>query len=106
MNRLALGAQATPSELAGIRGDRWNLGAALQRRQGRWWKSAPCPSITKVGDIGPCSFISTRMASRPASPPQERLINWGYAVCDAAMRRRVEPGTTARPAFPYPNRGV
>jgi NTE family protein len=37
---------------------------------------------------------------------QERLINWGYAVCDAAMRRWVVP-TGAPPAqFPYPARGV
>ncbi|MGI8427036.1 MAG: patatin-like phospholipase family protein [Actinomycetota bacterium] len=37
---------------------------------------------------------------------QERLINWGYAVCDAAMRRHVEK-TAPRPAgFPYPNSGV
>ena len=33
---------------------------------------------------------------------QERLINWGYAVCDAAMRRHVEPGLPPGGAFPYP----
>ena len=26
---------------------------------------------------------------------QERLINWGYAICDVAMRRYVDPN------FPY-----
>jgi NTE family protein len=36
---------------------------------------------------------------------QERLINWGYAVCDAAMRKYVDPSQTAPAAFPYP-RGV
>jgi NTE family protein len=37
---------------------------------------------------------------------QERLINWGYAVCDAALRKHVKPGL-ARPAdFPYPKSGV
>lgn len=36
---------------------------------------------------------------------QERLINWGYAVCDAAMRRHVD-STLGKPrGFPYP-RGV
>jgi hypothetical protein len=30
----------------------------------------------------------------------------GIALCFTGMRRRVEPGTTSRPAFPYPNRGV
>ena len=37
---------------------------------------------------------------------QERLINWGYAVCDAAMRRHVDPGLPAGGAFPYPAAGV
>ena len=32
---------------------------------------------------------------------QERLINWGYAVCDAAMRAHVVKGA-GTPAFPYP----
>jgi len=37
---------------------------------------------------------------------QDRLINWGYAVCDAALRRHFEP-TLAPPAgFPYPAAGV
>ncbi len=37
---------------------------------------------------------------------QERLINWGYAVCDAALRRHVDP-RLGRPAdFPYPQQGV
>jgi len=37
---------------------------------------------------------------------QERLINWGYAVCDAGLRRWVEPELEAPPAFPYPQAGV
>ena len=35
----------------------------------------------------------------------ERLINWGYAVCDAAMRRRVDSASSAPARFPYA-RGV
>jgi NTE family protein len=37
---------------------------------------------------------------------QDNLINWGYAVCDAGMRRWVCPGTTLKPEFPYPGSGV
>ncbi|MFD9891570.1 patatin-like phospholipase family protein [Amycolatopsis sp. NPDC059027] len=37
---------------------------------------------------------------------QDRLINWGYAVCDAGMRRWVCPDATAPAAFPYPAAGV
>jgi NTE family protein len=36
---------------------------------------------------------------------QERLINWGYAVCDAAMRRHVDASLSAPDNFPY-QRGV
>jgi NTE family protein len=37
---------------------------------------------------------------------QERLINWGYAVCDAALRKHVDAGLPAPAAFPYPAKGV
>jgi NTE family protein len=37
---------------------------------------------------------------------QEHLINWGYAVCDAGMRRWVTPTSTAPAAYPYPAVGV
>jgi NTE family protein len=37
---------------------------------------------------------------------QERLINWGYAICDAAMRKWMD-ATLAKPAgFPYRTSGV
>jgi NTE family protein len=37
---------------------------------------------------------------------QERLINWGYAICDTAMRRWVEPGAAPPGGFPYPASAV
>jgi NTE family protein len=37
---------------------------------------------------------------------QERIVNWGYAVCDAAMRRWVEPAADPPTDFPYPSAGV
>ncbi|WP_333849001.1 patatin-like phospholipase family protein [Leclercia sp.] len=37
---------------------------------------------------------------------QERLINWGYAVTDAALRSYVDPQLPKPNAFPYPGRGV
>jgi NTE family protein len=33
---------------------------------------------------------------------QERLINWGYAVCDAALRKYVNPAIAAPVDFPFP----
>lgn len=37
---------------------------------------------------------------------QERLINWGYAVCDAALRRHVDPQIKKPADFPYPKAKV
>jgi NTE family protein len=37
---------------------------------------------------------------------QERLINWGYGVCDAAMRKHVDAALPAPQGFPYPDREV
>jgi len=37
---------------------------------------------------------------------QERLINWGYAVCDTAMRTHVVPGTPRHGSLPYPGAGI
>jgi NTE family protein len=33
---------------------------------------------------------------------QERLINWGYAVSDAAVRGHFNSGLPAPGGFPYP----
>ena len=33
---------------------------------------------------------------------QDRLINWGYAICDTAMRKHVVTGAPAPAGFPYP----
>jgi len=37
---------------------------------------------------------------------QERIINWGYAVTDAAIRTHVETTAPLPPGFPYPAVGV
>jgi NTE family protein len=44
---------------------------------------------------------STRLNSLLADA-QERIINWGYAACDAAMRRHVDRFLAAPTGFPYP----
>jgi NTE family protein len=49
--------------------------------------------------------ISTRLASLDDAD-QEHLINWGYAICDAAIRAHVDPSVAAPSDFPYPNAGV
>lgn len=37
---------------------------------------------------------------------QQRLINWGYAICDAAIRKHYDTSLAAPTAFPYPAAGV
>ena len=37
---------------------------------------------------------------------QERLINWGYAICDTALRRWVRTDLARPEALPYPTAGV
>jgi NTE family protein len=43
--------------------------------------------------------IPTRL-EKMDSDRQERLINWGYAVCDAALRKHFGAGVPT--GFPYP----
>jgi len=60
----------------------------------------PCPE-QRAAEL---SQVATRLADMP-DDIQERLINWGYAICDAAMRRWVDATLPPPAAFPYP-RGV
>jgi NTE family protein len=50
--------------------------------------------------------VATRLADLP-DETHERLINWGYAVCDAAIRTHLITDGIEPPAgFPYPGSGV
>jgi NTE family protein len=44
--------------------------------------------------------IPTRLRSLP-DDVQEQLINWGYAICDTAIRKWVEPSLPAPSRLPY-----
>jgi NTE family protein len=80
-----------------------------QSRKGAYWgirtditnyelpDALPCPHATTLE----LAAVPTRLAAVDDAL-QERLINWGYAVCDAALRRHFPPKTTTPPAFPYP----
>ncbi len=61
----------------------------------------PCPP----GRVLELATIPTRLAPIP-DELQERLINWGYAICDTAMRTWVDRGAPPPRGFPYPDRGV
>jgi NTE family protein len=81
-------------------------------RKGTYWGIR-----TNIADYGlpdplPCPFerttalaeVATRLKRLP-DDVQERLINWGYAVCDAALRKHVDPQLN-KPVFPYPETKV
>jgi NTE family protein len=37
---------------------------------------------------------------------QERLINWGYAVCDAGLRKHLDQAADTPAGFPYPDTAI
>jgi NTE family protein len=83
------------------------------RRKGGYWgirtdiadyglpSALPCPHAATMK----LASVATRLG-RMDETTQERLINWGYAVCDATLRRHVDPGLPAPAGFPYPRTGV
>jgi NTE family protein len=83
-------------------------------RQGTYWGirshigdygppagSLPCPDASALR----LAQTATRLKAMDGTL-QEQLINWGYAICDAGMRKWVEPDAPAPTGFPYPAVGV
>lgn len=77
-------------------------------RKGCYWGIATNIADYKLPTALPCPFErSTQLAAEPtrlADMPDEiqmRLINWGYAVCDAALRRHVDPSLAVPGGFPH-----
>lgn len=82
-------------------------------RKGTYWGIRTDIKDYMLPDALACPFErTTELAETPTrlkrmdDALQERLINWGYAVCDAALRRHVNPGLAAPDGFPYPEAGV
>lgn len=82
-------------------------------RKGAYWGIRTNIADYALADPLPCPFERTiELAETPTrlkrldDERQERLINWGYAVCDAALRKHVDPRLNRPGGFPYPGRGV
>ncbi|MEO8193809.1 MAG: patatin-like phospholipase family protein [Gemmatimonadales bacterium] len=82
-------------------------------RNGTYWGIRTDIANYQLGDSLACPHKKTmRLAEEPTrlgkipAGRQERIINWGYAVCDAAMRRWVIAEQVSPPRFPYPSAGV
>lgn len=78
-------------------------------RKGAYWGTYVDISDYDSGNtVLNCPYEKTReLANLPtrlwefSRQHQERLINWGYAICDAAMRRYVDPSLPNNAKFPY-----
>ena len=82
-------------------------------RKGTYWGIRSDISHYQLADALPCPVERTRvLADTPTRQAkmepllQERLINWGYAICDTALRRHVDPGLPRPVDLPYPSAGV
>jgi NTE family protein len=86
---------------------------AAGQREGAYWGIRTDIAEYKLGDALPAPHdrtlhlaeTATRLRRMDATL-QERLINWGYAVCDAAVRRYWPAGGGGTPTYPYSMAGV
>jgi NTE family protein len=83
------------------------------QRQGAYWGISTDITNYPIADVLPCPIDRTmELATVPTrlkrldSVLQERLINWGYAVTDAALRAHLVPKPAVPIGFPYPGSGV
>jgi NTE family protein len=92
--------QIVQSFIAGERkGTYFGIGADIEQypAPGR----LPCPAPRTAELAG----VDTRLAALD-EPMQERLINWGYALADAALRHWLDKSLPAPSGFPYPKAAV
>jgi len=82
-------------------------------RKGAYWGIRTNIKDYGLSDALDCPFEqTTELAETPTrlkrmdDALQERLINWGYAVCDAALRKHVDPALKKPKDFPYPQAEV
>jgi NTE family protein len=91
--------QAISAYTAGIRtGTYWGIRTNIANYETPQALPAPFEETIQLARLG------TRLSKTPPLT-QQRLVNWGYAVCDAAMRKYVAPAQPPS-AFPYPPAGV
>jgi len=93
--------------------DSYKLTTGPMKRSGAYWGIHTEISGYNLPDALPCPEDRTEeLANTPTRLKrleplhQERLINWGYAVCDAAIRRYYNPNSVGKGQFPYPDTGV
>jgi NTE family protein len=85
----------------------------LGLRKGTYWGIRTNILDYKLATAMNCPFAKTTELANTATRLkkldgvlQERIINWGYAVCDAAIRTHLDQSLAQPPAFPYPESGI
>jgi len=93
--------QVVESLIAGVRkGAYWAIDAQAEKEY-RITTPLDCPSEKTLL----LAKIDTRLKKLDLNT-QEKLINWGYAVCDLGMRQYVDKSILSPEAFPFPDAGV
>jgi NTE family protein len=89
------------------------IGSYGKDRTGTYWGIRSDVAEYHVPDPLPCPSDKTLiLANTPTRLKrldpliQERLINWGYAICDVATRRWVDGNLSKPNGFPYPASGI
>ena len=85
----------------------------LKERKGTYWGIGSQTADYGLPDSLPAApervrelaAIATRLAPM-SEDHEERLINWGYTICDTALRTWVDRAAPRPAGFPYPARGV
>jgi NTE family protein len=82
-------------------------------RKGAYWGIRTDIADYQLPDALKCPLDrTTQLAELPTrlkrldAATQERLINWGYAVCDAALRKHLDARLGPPAVFPYPQSGI
>ena len=82
-------------------------------RKGTYWGITSDIGHYQLADTLDCPIERTRLLAgtptrlaKMAPLLQERLINWGYAICDTALRRWVDTNLPRPADFPYPSARV
>jgi NTE family protein len=83
------------------------------RQEGTFWSIRTDVADYKLGDALPADpartaeLAATRTRLGRLDPErQQRLVNWGYTVSDAALRAYVVTDAPAPQRLPYPEAGI
>jgi NTE family protein len=93
---------------------RWVIGSFQNnQRTGTYWGIGTNIGDYQLADAMNCPFARTmELASTPTRLKavgqnlKQRLVNWGYAVSDAAVRKHLDSQIAAPQGFPFPAAGI